>query len=164
MKPTLVALLSLVLIVSTAAAAEKKHAPPPLRVYVFTVTDPSGFIDQQTKGRQDAVAQTKLWITAMEKKRFVVVEDRETADLVLEITGLVTQKETNSLAVMSNALNPKRPQVDTDVRRTYRLATLTVGDYSTELRAGLGARSGLVDPLKRWVELNAAKIQPSGAK
>lgn len=123
--------------------------PAPVRVYVFTAADPSGFVDDAQRQRQDSVADVRK---ALAKRRgIVVVDSREEAQLALEILDR---------GIARGGTYAGTSQYSAGLR-----AAIHVGEYRTEiaasgrpLEAWRTIAGRLADRLGDWLEENAAQI------
>jgi hypothetical protein len=76
--------MAMVLSASFLIAAQKKSEEP-IKVYVFTATNPGGFVDPDQKQRTDSVEDLKR---ALGKKDLVqVVDQKDSPDVTLEVLG-----------------------------------------------------------------------------
>ncbi len=147
------ALAALLLTIALPAAAQK----PLPTVYVFTKTDPSGLIDRDAKHRLAVVKDIRK---QLDGKVAHIVDSQEGATLTLEIAGTEQITRTSSLTAMSNALNPNRPQREEAERVTIQHATLTMGEYSTDLKADAYSTqsAALAKQVKDWLKMNAERL------
>jgi hypothetical protein len=119
---------ALILVATTIVAAGEKH---PLRVYVHTRIDVSGFVDADQKRRQDSVRDIKS-IIDRDTKRFqpVAVESITEADIVVEV--LSSSKEDTGDRTGWNPLTGFAGANKVERKPIVR-ARVTVADYSTEI-------------------------------
>ena len=132
------------------------HAQAPVTVYVFTKADPSGLVDQDATIRASAVeAVTK---TLSKSKIVQPVPTAAEATVQVEITKTDIVEEADHLSALNNALNGAH---NSEVKKvTYRVATLRVGEYTTELRGRANAKNetGLSREVENWVKANAGRL------
>jgi len=147
-------ILTLVLsLISTSVYAQTS-------TFIFTATDPNGFMDTDTKSRLFVVDHVKKNLI---KSKFVkLVNSREEAVIIIEITGTSEKEVPNSLAILANALSSplKSHKADETQKKTYRHAILTVGTYTTELESEklFGERTDLHSAIERWMKLNLKQL------
>jgi hypothetical protein len=165
---TALALLASMIYPRASQAAQKQKQQPQelIRVFVFAA-DQTGFSDpgQSLKNLKDSVGDLKHAFRSESKKEIVVVEDREAADIVVEViargyedAGSTTTLTRGTLAGLSSTTSKNSVLA---VR-----VTLTAGDYSTTLDgtsdAGypiwLNAAISAVKQIKSWVQDNRDKL------
>ena len=132
------------------------HAQAPVTVYVFTKSDPSGLVDRDAQTRATAVEA--LSKTLGKSKVVQVVTTPAEATVQVEITKTDIVEEADHLSALNNALNGAH---NSDVKKvTYRVATLRVGDYTTEIRGRANAKNetGLSREVENWVKANAGRL------
>jgi hypothetical protein len=135
-----------------------------VRIYVFIKADPSGFVDADSKDRQDTL--TDLRKALSKKKGLSVVDDPKAAGVSVEILGRGFE-ETGGLNVRSPLeLGPDlKPNREMTIR-----SRLLVGDYETPIVAqnspGALFQSGrwqdlagkLANQIEKWVKDNRSKL------
>ena len=132
------------------------QASSPVKVYVFTQTDPSGIVDADSKVRTAAVEG--LTKTLEKSKALQVVTDPKDATIQVEITKTEIVEEKDSLSALNNALNGAH---NSEVKKVpYRVAVLRYGEYSTELK-GKAAKNeaSLARAVEGWVKDNAERLK-----
>lgn len=130
--------------------------PQPVRAFLFTA--PVGeFTDEASKARQDAMKDLREALTG--KKRIVLVESREQAQIVLEVLGR-TRETTGDYR--KHDYNDRYTQ---SVKAHTVRVKLTAGTYETELvgdtvtsikRKAAGEAADRIDD---WLKANATKFQ-----
>src|SRR4051812_31621634 len=88
---------------AVAALATPAHAQTKVPVYVFTATDPSGFVDSATQARLDTV--TALRVDLRGSKTLTPVDTAEAATVRVEILGTETIADVDPFANAANAVN-----------------------------------------------------------
>jgi hypothetical protein len=128
--------------------------------YIFTATDPSGFVDDDSKLRAETIDTARRQLA--KSKLVTLVDTREAATVVVEVIGTTQQESIDYMGVLANAISSPLVQHRSDEKQTItvRHATLTVGSYSTDLKAtGVGKHSELGRIVERWVKENAKQLQ-----
>ncbi len=135
----------------------------PVRLYVFTMVDSSGFVDEASVAR--VAVSDGVGYLLRNGKVARVVKTPEEADLTLEIIASRAEETANGLAILANGLNALaggvgslKPRLDEKQTTVFQYATLTMGDYTTELKGS--GQTGIVQALKTWLQLNRAILQP----
>jgi hypothetical protein len=152
--------LTMVLMASSLLFAQKDKTGP-FRVYVFTAE--AKYVDAESKARVDSVKDVRRHLEN-KKKTVVLVEDRKSADMTLEVLG----RDLVPTGDMTTTWDPGLG----DTKTTQNVAgtlwvKMTVGDYSTKVvgRGGafLGAWSVAADDISakvdRWIKDNSAKVE-----
>jgi hypothetical protein len=158
-KRSVVVVLALLLMASSLVFAQKDKTGP-FRVYVFTKE--AKFIDAESKARTDSVKDVRRHLEN-KKKTLVVVDDRASADMTLEVLGRDLVPTGNMTTMWDPVLG--NTQSTQNVAGTLWVK-LTVGDYSTTVvgRGGAfaGAWSVAADDISakvdRWIKDNGAKV------
>jgi len=157
-------LVGTVLLASVVDVAAQGKPDTRVALYVFTATDPSGFVDADTTARAKTVTGIVKQLT---KSKYVrVVETQDRAVLVLEVTRTAQVDEADSLGALSNTLNALagglqalRPRVDEKQTIAYRYATLTKDAYTTELSGhAFPFGVGLAKAIDAWAKTNQAQL------
>jgi hypothetical protein len=150
--------LALVLLASSLTHAAPKQ--PRIPVYLFTATDPSGFTNQAAQDCQRSIADALKILRRSDV--LVAVPTREEAVIVLEITRRVKEltRQTMAQSILGNNSSARSP----DSLQPYLYGTLTVADYTTELRSketeGEGKSLQLMIAMADWVRANRAQLAP----
>ena len=108
----------------------------PLRVYVHAAPSPDGFVDAALKDRQaTAFDVVKALREARYASLFTVVERREDADLVCEVTWR-GEEDTGATSTKKNWAPPGQQQMagsrETPVLQNNIRLTVTIGDKARE--------------------------------
>jgi hypothetical protein len=151
--------LTMVLMASSLVFAQKDKTGP-FRVYVFTAE--AKYIDAESKARTDSVKDLCRFFEN-KKKTMVLVEDRKSAEMTLEVLG----RDLVPTGSMTTAWDPVLGDTKTtqDVAGTLWVR-MTVGDYSTRI-VGQGpafvgayrvAAADVLAKLDRWIKDNGAKV------
>ena len=137
---TLVAVL--LATVMQAGAADKHHLS---RVYIYTAESPSGTVTEEEQGRRDSVRDLR---EAMDRKKGItVVDNRESADVVVEVTG--REKREGPSGGFGGASV-------TEFGDTIVRVRVKAGDAETEIK-GIGqaywgrAAKDAADRLMKWI-------------
>ena len=133
-------------------------------IFVFTATDPSGFVDSETAARLKVVDDTRKALAS--SKRLAVVDTADTAAILVEIKGTSTSEETDASAALANSmdrlsggLKAAGANRDETKKVKHQHATLKVGAYSTELDVvALGWKS-TANAIEDWAKRNQAQLQ-----
>jgi hypothetical protein len=158
-KRAVLVVLATVLMAASPLLAQKDKTQP-LKVYVFTAE--ARFIDAESKARADSVKDVRRHLEN-KKKTVVLVDDRRSADMTLEVLGrnLVPTGDTTT------AWDPVLGEVKTTQDSSSTLwVKMTVGDYSTRIighgPAFAAAWSVAADDISakvdRWIKDNGAKV------
>jgi hypothetical protein len=148
--------------VATSALAQQARVP----VYVFTSTDPSGFVDADTKALIAFVTDVREQLQKSKSltKIVEVVDTPESATIRVEITGITKAKGSNTLAMLANSTNAAagglaalRPRLDEEETVTIRHAVLSVGAYSTELTTEV-RKNAIPGRIAQWVKDNREQL------
>jgi 2-C-methyl-D-erythritol 4-phosphate cytidylyltransferase len=158
-KRAVLVVLTMVLMASSLLFAQKDKTQL-FKVYVFTAE--AKYVDADSKARADSVKDLLRFIEN-KKKTMVLVEDRKSAEMTLEVLG----RDLVATGSMTTAWDP----VLGDTKTTQNVAgtlwvKMTVGDYSTKIvgRGGAfaGAWSVAADDISakvdRWIKDNGAKV------
>jgi hypothetical protein len=153
-----IVVILLVAFISTGRAAER-----PLSVFVFTAT--TVLIDKDAKQRTDSVVDLRNALK--DKKVFALAASRESADLLVEITGAGTaEAERNIAPEYAGPPVGAGKSGSVDWRCVVDL-TVSVGVYTQHFtgadapppgRVCLGAASNLAAQLTTWTRDNRAQI------
>ncbi len=157
-KRAVVVVLAMLLMASSLVFAQKDKTGP-FRVYVFTAE--AKYIDAESKARTDSVKDLCRFLD--KKKTMVLVEDRKSAEMTLEVLG----RDLVATGSMTTAWDPVLGDTKTtqDVAGTLWVR-MTVGDYSTRI-VGQGpafvgayrvAAADVLAKLDRWIKDNGAKV------
>jgi hypothetical protein len=156
-----------------AAHALDKKDVQKTKVFCFVQQDASGFIDQRTTDLQDSLKDIR---EAIVKKRdwLQLVEAREQADVVLEVTERTLEERVGELQTTTTLdKDGKRSTSTTKATKEHDVvlkAVMRVGEYHDELtgRCDLGylfggayrqAAKNLVGSLEDWVKKNYTRLQ-----
>jgi hypothetical protein len=159
-KRSVVVVLAMLLLASSLMLAQKDKTGP-LRVYVFTAE--AKFIDADSKARADSVKDVRRHLEN-KKKTVVLVEDRKSADMTLEVLG----RNLVPTGDMTTAWDPVLGETKTTQDNSATLwVKMTVGDYSTRIighgPAFAAAWSVAADDISakvdRWIKDNGAKVE-----
>jgi hypothetical protein len=141
----------------------------PVRIYVFT--QPSQFVDEESKRRNDSVSDLKGALSQKHHELFrrpleiAVVEKREDADLVLEVINsrwevrgktAIIDSQGNLTAEIGSAASGDATVRAVLSRDTYRLEL--VGTSPGAVRQWHFAASSVSDQVQDWVNDNGAQI------
>jgi hypothetical protein len=162
MKKRLVSVvLTMVLMAAASPLFAQKDTTRPFRVYVFAAE--AKFVDADSKARADSVKDVRRHLQN-KKKTVVLVEDRASADMTLEVLG----RDLVPTGDMTTGRDPVLGYTRTtqDVAGTLWVK-MTVGDYSTKVvgRGGAfaGAWSVAADDVSakvdQWIKDNGAKVE-----
>lgn len=152
----------LLLAIPAFAGAKKPIRMRPVRVFVFTAPAEGGFVDADSKAKEDSIKD--LSKALLKKKGVELARSLEAADLLAEILGR-GYEETGGSTIGRSAWGALKttPNAAATVRVRF-----TVGPYSTELvgRAGseqffsewstcAGDIAGQID---KWIDLNYERL------
>jgi hypothetical protein len=151
--------LTMVLMASSLLFAQKDKTGP-FRVYVFTAE--AKYVDADSKARADSVKDLRR-VLEYKKKTVVLVEDRKSAEMTLEVLGRDIVPTGNMTTAWDPVLGETKTTQDTGSTLWVKM---TVGDYSTRIighgpalvaayRVAAGEISEKVD---RWIKDNGAKV------
>jgi hypothetical protein len=156
--------IALAVVATTFACASLLAQDTKVPVFVFTQLDASGFMDQAAKSRQSATVALAKELAKSKLAR--VVDRRDTAAIVVEVARLEDVKEddavaslTNTVNAVSGGLNALRPRQEETKMMPHRFATVTVGEYSTEVHARAWKPQALASAIDQWIKLNQAKLR-----
>jgi hypothetical protein len=153
---TVVTAVAIGILLSSAAAAKDAIRVP---LFVFTHTDPSGFTDADETVRVGTV--TAMTQQLAKSKLVRIVATREDATLVLEVTktGSISEPDVLAALINMNRLGPRDTQLPISDKVLHRYATLTVGEYSTELHGhAFPVGKGLGRAVEGWVTANLDRL------
>jgi HPt (histidine-containing phosphotransfer) domain-containing protein len=159
----------------TATAAQADDKPEQkAKVFVFAQKDASGFVDQRTQDLQATVKDIREAITKKKRDWVQLVEAREQADIVLEVTERTLVERQGTLSTNTTYdKDGKRATSTTTQSQEHDVvlkAVMSVGDYKNELtgQCDLGylfggayrqAAKNLVGSLENWVKQNYTSLQ-----
>ena len=171
---------ALVAVVAAAAAvfvssAEADDTPlQKVKVFAFAQKDTSGFIDERTQDLEATVKDIKEAITKKKNSALQLVESKEQADIVLEITERTLVERQGHLSTNTTySKDGKRASSTTTQTKEHDVvlkAVMRVGDYTNELtgQCDLGylfggayrqAAKNLVGSLENWTKKNSTRLQ-----
>jgi hypothetical protein len=171
--PAMLTLVAGGLIIATAAQAEDKPAQK-AKVFVFAQKDTSGFVDQRTQDLEATVKDIREAMTKKKRDWVQLVEGREQADIVLEVTERTLVERQGQLSTNTTYdKEGKRATSTTTQSKEHDVvlkAVMSVGDYKNELtgQCDLGylfggayrqAAKNLVGSLEDWVKKNHTRLQ-----
>ena len=143
------------------------------KVFVFAQKDGSGFIDQRTQELEATVKDIREAIMKKKDGLAQLVEAREQADIVLEITERTLVERAGQLSTSTTySKDGKRASSTTTQTKEHDVvlkAALHVGDYTNELtgQCDLGylfggayrqAAKNLVGSLDTWIKNNKTRL------
>jgi hypothetical protein len=158
-KRAVLVVLATVLMATSLLFAQKDKTQL-FRVYVFTAE--AKYVDADSKAREDSVKDLRRFLEN-KKKTLVLVEDRRSADMTLEVLG----RDLVPTGNMTTAWDPVLGETKTTQDSGSTLwVKMTVGDYSTRIighgpafaaayRVAADDVSAKVD---RWIKDNGAKV------
>lgn len=173
-------LVSAALVLSFTSAHAQDQPPQKVKVFTFAQTETSGFIDPRTQDLQMTVKDIREAIIKKKKNAWLqVVEAREQADIILEVTErkLVERAPTSATATTTttHSKDGKSSSSTTTASSSSEhdvvlKGVMRVGDYSNELTGvcDLGyiwggpyrkAAQDLVGSLEKWVKANYSRLQ-----
>jgi ribosome-associated translation inhibitor RaiA len=129
----------------------------PVRAYIFTEPTVGGFTDRASERRSETVAHAIERLQKKHKKRIIVVDSAESADVVIEILAVPEAEGTTSNMPNLFMGSTSRKKVEVQVQ-----ASLSVGDYSVPIttqdpKLNVAARL-VADELDRWVKKNRERL------
>ena len=172
--------LVLVALVAVAAAgfvssAEADDKPSQkVKVFAFAQKDGSGFIDERTQDLEATVKDIREAISKKKNGLTQLVEAKEQADIVLEITERTLVERQGQLSTNTTySKDGKRASSTTTQTKEHDVvlkAVMRVGDYTNELtgQCDLGylfggayrqAAKNLVGSLENWIKKNHTRLQ-----
>lgn len=143
------------------------------RVFVFAQKDASGFVDQRTQELEATVKDIREAITKKKDGAAQLVEAREQADIVLEITERTLVERAGELSTNTTySKDGRRASSTTTQTKEHDVvlkAVMHVGDYANELtgQCDLGylfggayrqAAKNLVGSLDSWIKTNKTRL------
>lgn len=134
-------------------------------IYVFTTTDASGFVDDDSKIRTETVEAARK--TFAKSKLVTLVDTRDAATIVVEVIGTSQKEGVDYMGVLANSMTSPLANHRSDEKMmvTLRHATLTIGTYTTDLMStGVGKNSALGRVVENWVKENAKQLASLGAQ
>ncbi len=157
-KRAVAVVLAMLLMVSSLVFAQKGETGP-FRVYVFTAE--AKYVDAESKARTDSVKDLRRFLD--KKKTMVLVEDRKSAEMTLEVLGRDLVPTGNMTTAWDPVLGETKTTQDTGSTLWVKM---TVGDYSTRIigngPAFVGAyrvaAADLLAKVDRWIKDNGAKV------
>jgi hypothetical protein len=173
MRPVFAAAVAAAVALGSAILSAGDKPAQRIKVFAFIGQNPSGFVDQRT---QDLPASLQDIREAITKKSdwLQLVEGREQADIVLEVTErALVEREGQLTTNTTYDKSGKRATSTTTQSKEHDVvlkAVMTVGDYKNELtgRCDLGymfggpyrqAAKSLVGSLENWVKNNYTRLQ-----
>jgi hypothetical protein len=158
-KRSVVVVLAMLLTASSLVFAQKDKTEP-FKVYVFTAE--AKYVDAESKARTDSVKDL-CRVLGYKKKTVVLVEDRKSAEMTLEVLGRDIVPTGNMTTAWDPVLGETKTTQDTGSTLWVKM---TVGDYSTRI---IGHGPGLVaayrvaageisEKIDRWIKDNGAKV------
>jgi hypothetical protein len=168
MKRKKTALIFVYLILIAAIALGAQNQTESVRVYVFTATDPGGFVDADAKQRSDSVEDLKRDLS--KDSAIQIISGQATADVTLEVLGR-GHEETGSTTSTQDYYGQWHTYPDT-VRvvrvglRAGAYTTLFEGTSSFAQRGLVGvsqglwrvAASGAAKGIENWIRANHTKL------
>jgi hypothetical protein len=158
------ALLQAIVMVLLAFISTVRAAERPLSVFVFTAT--TAFMDTDAKQRTASVVDLRHALK--DKKVFALATSRESADLLVEITGAGRAEADHHIAPLKYDEAPLgagrsnsgdgRCAVDLTVSGGDYIQHFTNTDAPSSGRMCLGAASNLAGQLTTWTKDNRAQI------
>lgn len=156
----------LIVLVGLLVFGPGTQPPETLKVYVFTKTDDSGFVDDKSKRLTDSVADVKKSIARTAGPFDVTLaEIPETADITIEIVGSGVEK-TGTTTSTSTALLGRVNTKTSDDKRMIVRGVLRVGSYETtisserhEVATWRAAAGYFQREFASWVKANHAKLR-----
>jgi len=159
-----------------AAMARAEEKPQQkVKVFAYAHKDESGFVDQRTQDLDLTVKDVREAITKKKSDWLQLVEAKEQADIVLEVTErtLVEREGTSATTSTTYGKDGKTASSTTTQTREHDVvlkAVMHVGDYTNELtgQCDLGylfggpyrqAAKNLVGSLENWVKSNYTRLQ-----
>ena len=135
----------------------------PVKVYVFTATDPGGFIDADSKQRSDSVKDIVKQLRNKDRE-VALVDHAADADLILEVMGRGWE-DNGSTSVSRSQYGTTTATKDRGVTVYTRLA---VGEYATGIkgyyydelmiRPWTMAAASVANQVVRWIKDNDARV------
>jgi hypothetical protein len=140
---TALRLVSLVALVTSSVMGQKQTQP--VRVFVFTAADPSGFVDDNSKQRRDSVEDLKKDLS--KNSNIQIVADQATADVTLQVLARGNE-ETGSTTVEQGYdgqwhTYPDTVRVVRVVLRAGAYSALVEGTSNFAQRGLIGVSQGL---------------------
>lgn len=145
-----------------------------VKVFAFAQRDASGFTDERTQDLEATVNDIREAIVKKKNGLTELVETKEQADIVLEITERALVERQGQLSTSTTySKDGKRASSTTTRTKEHDVvlkAVMRVGDYTNELtgQCDLGylfggayrqAAKNLVGSLENWVEKNYTRLQ-----
>jgi hypothetical protein len=172
-------LVLLALAVGAAAAfvpaAQAANTPSQkVKLFVFAQSDASGFVDERTQELGATVKDLQEAIIKKKNGLMELVEAKEQADIVLEVTERQLVERQGQLSTNTTySKDGKRASSTTTQTKEHDVvlkAVMRVGDYTNELtgQCDLGylfggayrqAAKNLVGSLENWVKKNHTRLQ-----
>jgi|SRR5262249_50404774 len=143
------------------------------KVFVFARKDASGFIDQRTQELEATITDIREAITKKKNSLAQLVEAKEQADIVLEVTERTLVERPGQLSTSTTySKDGKRASSTTTQTKEHDVvlkAVMRVGDYANELtgQCDLGylfggayrqAAKNLVGTLETWIKNNNTRL------
>lgn len=148
------------------SATPQKKPVEPIRVFVFTAIDPSGFTGPDQKQRLDSVADLKKmhWGKTVE-----IVEKMEMADVTLEVLGRGGQEVGTTTTTSQGAFGEWNTTTSSNVVAVVNVG-LRAGDYKVvftgssppapaiDFTPWRTAAAGAADQISRWLKQNHEQL------
>jgi len=133
------------------------------RVFVYTTTDPNGFVDDTSRGRTDAVKD--IIEKLKNKKQIKVVDDKGKADLTLEVLSR-DYESTGSATTLRNPVIGSTTTVNKRATIHVKLTSLNTpytteivgGAPSTYLNAWSNASGDVASKVEKFVKENKDRL------
>ena len=170
----LVALVGAAAAVFASSAEADDRPSQKVKVFAFAQKDTSGFIDERTQDLEATVKDVKEAIVKKKNGLIQLVEAKEQADIVLEITGRALVERQGQLSTNTTySKDGKRASSTTTQSKEHDVvlkAVMQVGDYTNEItgQCDLGylfggayrqAAKNLVGSLENWTRKNYTRLQ-----
>jgi hypothetical protein len=155
--------------------AQAENAPPQkVKLFVFAQNDASGFVDERAQELAATVKDIREAIVKKKNGLVELVEAKEQADIVLEITERQLVERQGQLSTNTTYSKDGTRASSTTTRTKEHdvvlKAVMRVGDYTNELsgQCDLGylfggaykqAAKNLVGSLENWVKNNYTRLQ-----
>jgi len=167
------ALMTIAALSALPARADDK-AVQKAKVFVFAHTDASGFVDERTQELGATVKDIQEAIVKKKNGLALLVEAKELADIVLEVTERKLVERAGTLSTSTTySKDGKAASSTTTQSREHDVvlkAVMQVGDYTNELtgQCDLGylfggayrqAAKNLVGALETWIKNNNTRLQ-----
>lgn len=150
------------LCIALSTRADAQVALP--RVYIFATPTVGGFVDPDSVLRDKAVTAAKAWIQKRYKRDAAVAEDRENADVIVEVMEAPedTSKQ-RSIYLGFGITTSQRVTGETQIR-----ARLMAGEYSTIIftqHKNVSTAGKIVgQEVAKWVRANRTRLNQQEVK